>query len=1227
MAPFQKRAAPAGQVSVIVFVAIVALTGIVVLGLCTVAILLVRARRRHKRLEAELDARGVLIEQCQRNVKRESITKPRAVLRRNTLSQYSAKSGWGALNSTDTINPPESASIPYYAPPKPEGFIAKQKRLSWPFSARRASGRAIHMRKIRVPVLSTVIESPKASPLVPVLSGSLGGEYSPRKSQSRPSSDQSLLQHHPAFRKSEDDLRVEPLRRSMTVKPVTKVEPLRSRSKSVAEIPVSEKLGLVGHLPRPKLHNRTASGNAPECALPPLPLDAARAKSETRRRSLLSRSPSRLSMSSFESAGSWILATQSSPIMRTANSRVQKVAKRDWRNSMIIGPRPIRDTLTLHGKNQQSQSSIKSSAARFSSVTSSTQPEQQQQQQTELRSSLLTNSSSNHSIGNVKTAESVTMSKVSSPAASPLTVRSSKTPKRRSGSFVTPYGSPEDRRKRSSILQRASGNHGAPERQLSQASTQASSRRSSNGNPFQWDPAPMSAGKPSNLKGSPSARKGHRRQNCVRISLTPTVLGPRSRSPSPGFMKEIQEESPNATANIKLDIGLGFSSNRSLPRPPSSSTFAPDLKLGTTSLRASLTPSSPTLSMANYDHGPIGSPIASRDDANLPRNFSDHRLSTGSVFCIPSFPSPCHDLPGAYDFASAPPTFALSRPSNEYDDYTSAGASSPFEMMLDINSSPGRPLLAEDEYDPERPHLIFQTPTSSPVAPRNFSSPISTIPEESSAQSNRTADYYRRPDSPPCSPKTIPGPIFRREDELTAFSLPISATAIPEELCDTIDPAFLSKEAFHSLTTPFDNKRESISAAPQETNGDDVSNYNSSGYAKNFFDPLIEAAFPFSPPMPTYSSRHQLSSPPIPTYSRPQIPAQESPSSMYLLSLPPSSPRPRHAELPSTATTMTPSLNFTNMPTLSPLPSGPRVSPPRPLRSSILKLRRMNSDAEKGGRGERRYLRLGREDSIALPGEESWLDGLDEPSTTNNSDAEDGGERGGEGKVDEEDMDETWDEDKGRRLVGNLLNDWEEDATILDLQDPTMTRIDVPSTPPSVTRVEEPKGLLVTSSPRPGGGGETTPRRAERSSSIWEDGEKFWASTPPFPPNSPNKPKQHFLPLSSSPLPLLSTASASSTTMMAAATTTKSRKRGFEVAKDEPVQERKSSEENAGSGRVTDAGRRESGAGNGGSRSRYRKRNALGDATPNVRIQVHPPSSVTVGTPGSLYDADGFLRG
>lgn len=687
----------------------------------------------------------------------------------------------------------------------------------------------------------------------------------------------------------------------------------------------------------------------------------------------------------------------------------------------------------------------------------------------------------------------------------------------------------------------------------------------------------MSTGKPSAMKGSPSARKGHKRQNCVRISLIPTMLGPPTRSPSP-CMNDIEEESPSSTAEKIPGIGLGFSGTRSLPRPPRTSIFAPDLKANTTSIRAPLTPTSPTLPMANYDHGPLGS-LAVTQGCYIPTGLNGkegNRLSETSIFSIPIFPSPCRNTISRPGTSPPPPTFELTGHLTGYNTRFDssdavAGASSPFEMLLDIRVTPGKPLLI-DEYDPEQPQLVFQTPTASF---KRFPSTFSVIQEEPSSRSNGTPAYeqLRSEDSPPCSPKTILPPSFPAHGGPSTYDLPIKDTTIPEEPLDMIDPGILSKEAFDSLNCPFDSKNGGIMKTPDSSRSS-IPFPTSPTSAKSMLEPLLEAAFPSSPPRATNtpsspSIKRARSATQFGT-SPPVFSLQSSPTSIYSLPspssppfpFPPSSPLPRFAQLP------TPALNFADMPTLSPLPSGPRVSPPWPLRFSIQKLRRMNSDAEKGGKGERRYLRLGREDSIALPGEESWLDELD----------------GGD----------AWGEEKSMHLVGDLLNDCEEEGPQLGLETDTTAAPPTTASAAPEPPIAEPKDLLEASNPPP---------PPDRSSSLWEQGKNFWTSTPPYPPPySPNKPHQLFQPLASSPPPPAPAA----------------RKRLFEVAKDEDAGAGAApAQENGGVG-----ARRRGAAG-----SRYRKRSALGVGTPNVRIQVQPPSSGGVGgTPGSLYDAEGFLR-
>ena len=195
----------------------------------------------------------------------------------------------------------------------------------------------------------------------------------------------------------------------------------------------------------------------------------------------------------------------------------------------------------------------------------------------------------------------------------------------------------------------------------------------------------------------------------------------------------------------------------------------------------------------------------------------------------------------------------------------------------------------------------------------------------------------------------------------------------------------------------------------------------------------------------------------------------------------------------------------------------------------------MNSDIKGDNKGDRRYLRLGREASLALSGGESWT------SVTENDAEGDGG-------------------------TFAHLDDWEgavENALTDDLAS------------------ERGQGLQGAVNARAGEGEDASalfrlpsPLDAEgRSSSAWEGGEKFRASTP-SPPS----------------------VSLAVTPTIAKHTLGTPISNAFEVGKT--ARELKGTE----------------------SIGRNPRRNALA-----FSINVQPPS--TQGTPGSLYDADGFLRG
>jgi hypothetical protein len=220
----------------------------------------------------------------------------------------------------------------------------------------------------------------------------------------------------------------------------------------------------------------------------------------------------------------------------------------------------------------------------------------------------------------------------------------------------------------------------------------------------------------------------------------------------------------------------------------------------------------------------------------------------------------------------------------------------------------------------------------------------------------------------------------------------------------------------------------------------------------------------------------------------------------------------------------------------------------------------MNSDAsdarkDRAGRGERRYLRLGRESSVQLPGEESWLDDLD------------GYEAEGV-ELDDEEV---------RRLVGTVLEDWEEevlgsDVAVLDLES-TPRAADALGGGRGYKEVEVEVDVEV----------DTTAGADQSASSVWDESDAFWASSTP--------------PLETEVL--------------------KSKKRLFEVARDGETPEESYA---LGGGKMAKnaRGKRDS--------TGERKRSVLGVGTPNVQSGTRTQVTSPMMTPGSYYDEDGFLR-
>ncbi|KAF1813901.1 hypothetical protein P152DRAFT_457279 [Eremomyces bilateralis CBS 781.70] len=260
------------------------------------------------------------------------------------------------------------------------------------------------------------------------------------------------------------------------------------------------------------------------------------------------------------------------------------------------------------------------------------------------------------------------------------------TPKRNSRFQVNANGSPVHKPP-VSILKDVVMKQRIPTRQLSQASSRNSSG-SSNGNPFQWDPSPMQSGKPSALQRSPNARKGHRRQNCVRISLdTPTILGGNSRSLSP-VMHGIQEEASEfEVPKTWFASPAPACASRPLPSLPDTSTCEP--RLNTATLRTSLMPSSPTLSLANFfqEQNRLSGPAAGSSSIrpSPQKHLSKSYTAAASLGTIPAFPSPVRSSQAQ---SILTPALSVSKSSTEITSSTSSPDTSDLISKNSISHEP-----------------------------------------------------------------------------------------------------------------------------------------------------------------------------------------------------------------------------------------------------------------------------------------------------------------------------------------------------------------------------------------------------------------------------------------------------------------------------------------------------------------------------------------------------------
>ena len=1005
--------------------------GAILIAVVVVVVQIVVKRKQHNRMMEALEVEEAV--QVARIEEVGEVPRPANPVGCSTLAPIQARAGWGALASDEAIHEPE-----------PVAQVNRRKRMSVSLPKRlKQKGVALRRPKRLTAIIeslrsrstnSPVIADPDALPNQPDIEKGVTAPGNPKAYTLR--------------KVEEEDVFVCPGSPKANAFPYFAIRPLEehkndvasrqhlkaTRSKSVgalvAPLPQNVVLGQISRMSQPNLHSRSISLGAPPSRppsgpVPPLPVILPHA-ARNERSSRQGLRASRMSVSSQESPGSSVLVTSpvlklheqdkavSSPsleqlVAEDDSASLKTVATKQWQKPLVAGP-------GLRGNDREgvkSHASIRSNIARYSSDSL-----------LQHRLSSVSAASSNSSrcrvsIIHTGQADQISISRVSAENSlnSYCSVRKVTTPRKGTRTSVSAYGSPAERKK-TGILRDISGNSLGPSRQPSNA-TQDSSR-SSNGNPFQWD-QPLE--KPSALKGSPNARKGHKRQNCVRIStLTPQVLGPPpSRPTSPNIMHGIEEKSGDGDEPTNTNE-LRFVSNQRPSRPTSASFSAPSLRVRT--LRASLTPSSPTLSAwtAFQENGlpsqPSDSQLSISQYSTSPPNRAGSRQSDrSSAFSIPSFPSPVKATVSNVQLSRPVPEFYLSRPSTDIaEDESSSPFALNFSSDLDMPSSPPLPVSKHEEYDPAHPAWpmvnipapqnqeydpasptwdITEPERSSPFLP--FAANATTTArhsEEVSPRSRPTSYGGHLPDTPPCSPKTMPEGFQAFFDRQDSDSKPARAS---EKLTSANASAIMARMP----SKPVDFPGAPILPPPEQPEG----------YSK------------------TTPSRS------------PQTSRQRAVSNVaYLQPMRPAPPPPlQDADMPSP-------LQISNKTS----PRGPRTQPAHSVLKNAMALRRMNSEVNdflQQHRESRRYQRLGREASPLVP----WI-GSPDPND-------------------------------GCGDMNELFDFGFASAGVEDEHTSALDEIDM-------TEVERKlDGALAGFEAIPSD--DAMPRQ-DRSSSVWEDGEKFW---------------------------------------------------------------------------------------------------------------------------------------
>ncbi|THX48565.1 hypothetical protein D6D06_09028 [Aureobasidium pullulans] len=860
------------------------------------------------------------------------------------VPSYVPCGGWGALASTETINHlPPFAQVNNRIHP---AFIfpEEQTRTTWNFPGRRPRIGRMPSGARRLQALSAIIESPRggtpgagsrASP-----SAAKGGAVREQEIQS--ASVEQLIAKPEIARIDSPQIPPRSSSRPIQLSDEPPPKPLM-REPSRPRAARSKSLGTVSDPNKPNSTTTFASapGPAPTGPLPPLPP--------------LPRNISRQSDYNPANRHS-ALGIPSVKHSESTSTSVSSSPERNWERIVSFEnvnfiPKykntqkslSIDDTAAEAGAEDSSNGGNLRSASyighRRSVVCLSIISNGSKRNSCSSLASALGKQSNRLSIPQILNVDRISISRVSSSgslSSSSGGVTMVSTPRRHIGSSrVSATGSPSEKTK-SSVLRAVSGNAGSPQRPMKSA------LRDSKADAMpKWEKS-MFGPKHSILKGSPSARKGHRRQNCVRLStLAPTVLGPGSRSGSASRpINGIQEESsdrkfgPVAEKHLNGDV-----------------TLRPRTIMDPLRLRASLTPSSPTLSMVAYQNEPLpwNSEVNSRRASYVSQGVKSPLSREASLFSIPSLPDMSHV--GQDEDAqqgSETPTIEFTRPSTEWSEHE---RTPPFGLRVTPSSSrrsvynpelsPPLPSWSH-KYDPFWPMLVTNPPASGQEYDVNRPISVYSSDEDSSSTSFPFAVKDEPASANWSSPLSFLGDYEEEEEEVKwsqsdkendspyASAAALERIRSPFESMPILRPhTSLMEDLDASLPSPPASPNSSICKTPPLLCRT-VSNVSNT----------VPSAKPSNPNSSAQRQNRRSSS---------ISPRRRSGSS---------SPNRRSGgiEKPSSRSERV---------------TGPRAQPPKDIRKSIMALRRMNSSlqfsADEMGEGSQRYLHLGREASPKLP--------------------------------------------------------------------------------------------------------------------------------------------------------------------------------------------------------------------------------------------------------------------